>query len=91
MRTTEPTRRRIPWRGLLAAALLLAVLGVGAGLPWAVRRVLVEQASAALRTRVDVGDVDLFLPWGTVVLKKVAVWAPTVDSASGTSDPAALT
>ena len=76
MPTTEPIRRRIPWRAVLAVSLLFGVLAAGAGLPWFVRRVIVEQASAFLRTRVDVGNVDLFLPWGTVVLNKVAVWSP---------------
>lgn len=86
MPTTEPIRRRIPWRAVLAVSLLFGVLAAGAGMPWFVRRVIVEQASAFLRTRVDVGDVDLFLPWGTVVLNKVAVWSPPQDTPSGAPD-----
>jgi len=86
----DKPRRRIQWRWVFATLVLLAILGFGAGLPWLVRRVIVEQASAALRTRVDVGDVDIFLPWGTVILKKVAVWPPPVaDAASAASQPTA--
>src|SRR5438034_992481 len=42
----------------------------------ALRRVLVSQLSQRLRTRVDVGDVDLALHRGGVALEDVALYAP---------------
>ena len=64
-------RRRRRW--LVALAVLLVVR---AALPEIVRRVLVTQLSERLRTRVDIGDVDLALWRGGVALKDVAVHAP---------------
>ncbi|HZP43617.1 MAG TPA: DUF748 domain-containing protein, partial [Candidatus Binatia bacterium] len=45
-------------------------------LPEAVRRVLVSQLSERLRTRVDVGDVDLAFWRGGVALEDVAIHSP---------------
>ncbi len=63
--------RAYRWRWWLAALGLLLV--VRAALPEVLRRVIVSQASEALRARVDVGDVDLRLWRGGVALEDVAV------------------
>src|SRR5213593_1543605 len=73
---TEPQRsflyRRRRWLILLGALLV-----VRAALPEVVRRVLVSQVSQRLRTRVEIGDVDLALHRGGVALKDVALYSPT--------------
>jgi Domain of Unknown Function (DUF748) len=61
------------WRLWLAMA-VVAVVVVRVALPIVLRRVIVSQASGALGTRVDVGDVDLSLLAGGVALDDVAVW-----------------
>jgi hypothetical protein len=67
-------RRR--WWLILLAVLVL----VRAALPEVVRRVVVSQASEQLKTRVDVGDVDLRLWRGGVALDDVAIYSPTPES-----------
>src|SRR6266550_2824056 len=63
--------RRRRWLVLLGVLVVLR-----AALPEVVRRVLVSQLSQRLRTRVDVGDVDLALHRGGVALEDVALYAP---------------
>ena len=67
-------RRR--WWLILLAVLVL----VRAALPEVVRRVVVSQASEQLKTRVDVGDVDLRLWRGGVALDDVAIYSPTPEA-----------
>jgi hypothetical protein len=57
---------------LLTALLVIAVL-VRAALPVVLRRVVAEQAQAAVHGRVEVGDVDLWLLWGGLALDDVAL------------------
>jgi len=61
------------WRWWLAA--LAVLITVRAVLPLVLRKVLVDQASQALRARVEVGDVDLALLRGGIALEDVAVRA----------------
>jgi len=68
-------RRRRRW--IIAAAVVLVVR---AALPLVLRHVIASQATKALHTRVDIGDVDLFLLRGGVALKDVAVYAPTAQA-----------
>jgi len=63
------------WRWRRWLLLLLVLVIVRVALPEVLRRVLISQASQALRARVDVGDVDLSLFRGGVTLKDVAVRA----------------
>lgn len=65
----ETLRRRRRW--LIAVAVLLVLR---AGLPLAVRTVIVWQASSLLHARVEIGDVDLTLYRAGAVLKDVAVY-----------------
>src|SRR5262249_56093114 len=74
-RGPEPQGLFRRWRRWIIAAAVLLV--VRAALPPVLRHVLASQASKALHTRVDIGDVDLFLLRGGVALKDVAVYAPT--------------
>jgi hypothetical protein len=60
---------------------LVVLLVVRVVLPVVVRRVVVSQATKALQTRVEVGDVDLALWRGGVTLKDVAVYSPTPERA----------
>jgi hypothetical protein len=59
------------WRRWLVVLVVLAIVRVA--LPEILRRVLISQASQALRTRVEVGDVDLSLLRGGVALEDVAI------------------
>ena len=68
--------RRRRWLVLLGVLVVLR-----AALPEVVRRVLVSQLSQRLRTRVDVGDVDLALHRGGVALEDVALYAPDAPGA----------
>src|SRR5438094_139027 len=63
--------RRRRWLVLLGVLVVLR-----AALPEVVRRVPVSQLSQRLRTRADVGDVDLALHRGGVALEDVALYAP---------------
>lgn len=54
---------------------LVVVVAIRAALPWAARSVLEDQANALLQGRVTVGDVDLALLRGAVVLEDVALRA----------------
>ncbi len=63
-----------PWRRWLVVLLVLLVVRVA--LPEVLRRVLISQASQALRARVEVGDLDLSLLRGGVALEDVAIFAP---------------
>jgi uncharacterized protein involved in outer membrane biogenesis len=59
------------WRWWILA--VAVVIAVRAALPEILRRVLISQASEALKARVEVGDVDLFLLHGDVALENVSV------------------
>jgi len=67
-------RRR---RWLIALGIVLALR---IALPEVLRRVIRSQVSQRLRTRVEVGDVDLALYRGGVTLKDVALYSPTPQS-----------
>lgn len=60
-------------RRLLIGLAVLLVIAVRAALPEVLRRVLVTKASQALHARVDVGDIDLAVLSGGIVLADVAV------------------
>jgi hypothetical protein len=76
-------RRRRPW--IIA---VVVVLVLRAALPLVLRHVLASQATKALHTRVDIGDVDLSLLRGGVALKDVAVYASTAPAATEGGAPA---
>src|SRR4030095_13668458 len=67
------------WRWWRAAVVVL--IAVRMALPLVLRRVVAQQASDALRARVEVGDVDLALWKGGVALDDVTVRAGTAGSA----------
>jgi hypothetical protein len=71
----RPCRRR---RWLLAVVAVIVVVRIA--LPEVIRRVAVSQLRDRLRTRVDIGDVDLALHRGGVALKDVAVYSPTPET-----------
>lgn len=70
----EESRRRL-WPGLLVSALLLAI-ALRALLPWALQAVVERRASQALGTPVRMGDLDLSLWKGEVVVEdlRIARW-----------------
>jgi len=76
-------RRRRRW--VIAA---VVVLVLRAALPLVLRHVLASQATKALHTRVDIGDVDLSLLRGGVALKDVAVYASTAPATTEGGAPA---
>lgn len=77
-----------PWRRWIIVALVLVLVRVT--LPLLLRAVIASQASQALHARVEIGDVDLALYRASVVLKDVAVYAPTpAADAASTPTPAA--
>lgn len=59
------------WRWLIAAIVL--VLAIRIALPEILRRVAISQASQNLRARIDLGNVDLYLWRGGVVLEDFAL------------------
>jgi len=67
------TRGSSPRRRLALAAVALLLLALRVALPAAVRTLIERQASAALAGDVTVGDVDVALVRGAVVLKDVAL------------------
>jgi len=76
------------WRRWLVVLVVLVIVRVA--LPEVLRRVLISQASQALRARVEVGDVDLSLLRGGVALEDVAIWeSPTPTAAGATNAPSA--
>jgi len=76
------------WRRWLIVVGVLMV--VRAALPEVLRRVIVSQASQALRTRVDLGDVDLALVRGGVELKDFAIHAPSAGQEAPAADTPVL-
>ena len=76
-------RRRRRW--IIAT---VVVLVLRAALPLVLRHVLASQATKALHTRVDIGDVDLSLLRGGAALKDVAVYASTAPAATEDGVPA---
>ena len=72
------------WRRWLLVLLVLVIVRVA--LPEVLRRVLISQASQALRARVEIGDVDLSLLRGGVALEDVAIWASPTPTAAGASN-----
>jgi hypothetical protein len=69
--STAWVRRRQTW--LFVTAIVLAIR---IALPSLVRLVLIVEASDILRTRVEVGDVDLSLLRGGIALENVVVHDP---------------
>lgn len=76
---TPPVRSRVAFvagffrRHWILTALVVIALVVRAALPIVLRRVIEEQAQAAVHGHVEVGDVDLGLLWGSVALDDVAL------------------
>jgi len=65
------------WRWVLI--LLGVVIALRVALPYAIRYVLVSQGSKLLRTKVEVGDVDLWLLQGAVAIKDFALYEPVTN------------
>lgn len=85
MADEAPPRGRLRrWRWWIA--LLVVAVAVRVALPEIIRRVAISQAAANLRAEVDVGNVDLYLWRGGVVVEDFALRPVHPDAAAANAD-----
>jgi hypothetical protein len=69
------------WRRRWLWAVVATLVVLRAAVPEVVRQVLVSRAAETLKTRVEVGDVDLAFMRGGVTLEDVALYSPAPEAA----------